>query len=83
MKVSRKQSRICGIPLGDICEPNTNTATAGVDPERGGEVSKRSRDFIILFLTRMFVHGCDRNRGGLSEAAANTKCAEGRKSEPP
>ena len=41
-----------GFHSDDICEPNTNTATSIPNI---GRVSKRSRDFIILFLTRMFV----------------------------
>lgn len=64
MKVSREGSHICGIPLVGICEPNTNTAAAPTSISNVRRVSKRSQDFIILFLTREDVCGCDRNHGG-------------------
>lgn len=47
MKVSREGPHICGILLGGICEPNTNTATADVDPERRSEF--QSEFGILLF----------------------------------
>lgn len=62
MKVSREGPHICGIPLGDICEPNTNTATADVDPERRASFKAKSGFYYFIFDTD--VCGCDRNRGG-------------------
>jgi len=64
MKVSREGTHICRIfPHDGICEPNTNTATADVDPERRASFKAKSEFYYFIFDTDVFC-GCDRNRGG-------------------